>query len=94
MKKSITYNRSEARRILPTLVDEVNDSGSTVYISERGVKQAVLISYKAFKRLSKKKSQGEFLASFAGMWSDREDMKDSVKWVNETRKKSERIFKW
>ena len=41
----------------------------------------------AIVRLVPKVGKGDGVLSLAGIWADREDMKDSVWWVNEQRKK-------
>ncbi|GAB4158134.1 MAG: hypothetical protein Fur003_1900 [Candidatus Dojkabacteria bacterium] len=92
MNNKKVYNRSEARKRLPSLVDEVKDSDNSIYISERGEKQAVLISYKAFKNLYKSESQAQRVLTFAGIWQDKKEFKDSVGWVNYVREKSRRKF--
>ncbi len=89
------YNKSEARQKLPSLINEVRDAGTEIYISERGKTQAVLISYDQYLKMFRKnkKSNKELILELAGIWKDREDMKDSVKWVNQVRKEEERKFK-
>lgn len=93
MNRLKIYNKSEARQKFPSLVKEVNDSSGAIYISERGEKQAVLISYKAFLKLYKPVNQAKKLVTFAGIWKDREDLIDTVKWVNNIREKYKRRIK-
>ena len=89
MKKATkdVYSKTEARYNLPTIINRVRDGEGPVYITDRGVITAVVISNNEFER-NIKKSKKEFKFSdlkICGMWKDREDMKDSVKWVQNLR---------
>ena len=93
MKKATkdVYSKTEARYNLPTIINRVRDGEGPVYITDRGVITAVVISNNEFER-SIKKPKKEFKFSdlgWIGMWKDREDMKDSVAWVNKIREEEE-----
>lgn len=48
------------------------------------------MSYEAFRKLTSKLSQSKKILPFARIWKDRTDIKDSVNWVSDIRKQSER----
>jgi hypothetical protein len=53
--------------------------------------QEVLIEVQALAPQEKHGTAGEFARSeIIGMWADREEMRDSVAWVNEQRRRMER----
>ena len=89
MKKTIKniYSKTDARYNLPSIINRVRDGEGPVYITDRGVITAVVISNNEFEKISKKPKK-EFKFSdlkVCGMWRDRDDMKDSVKWVQDLR---------
>jgi|GEM_PF-3559728 len=86
MTKDI-YLKSEAREKFPQLVDRVYESNTPIYIYNRDVPQAVLISISTYNSLNTTKpTKKSFKESgLVGIWKDREDMKDSVAWVNKIR---------
>lgn len=93
-KNKVIYSKSEARKNFPKILDMVCDNNSSVYVYNRGVPQAVIISMKEYSKyaignLIKKEEKNNSFESLEaiGMWKDREDMKDSVKWVNDLRKR-------
>jgi len=84
------YYRTEARKKLPEILNFVKDSGTAVYIAERGVTQVVIVPVEQYEEKVRKATKFDITKSnLFGMWKDREDMKDSVKWVNDMRKREE-----
>lgn len=85
------YSKTDARYNLPSIINRVRDGDGPVYITDRGVITAVIMSNNEFEKI-KKKTKKEFKFSdlgWIGMWKDREDMKDSVAWVNKIREEEE-----
>ena len=91
MKK--VYSKTEARYNLPNLIDRVREGTESIYITDRGQKSAVLISYENFLKINttaqnkKRKKFGD--SSLFGLWKNRTDIKNSVDFVNKMRKEEE-----
>ena len=82
------YYRTEARRKLPEILNFVKDSGTAVYIADRGVTQVVIVPVDQYEEKIRKATKFDITKSnLFGMWKDRKDMKDSVKWVNDLRER-------
>lgn len=90
IKKKI-YSKTDARYNLPKLIDRVRDGEGPIYITDRGTTKAILVSYADYEKSSKPLKKGKKFSEWGliGIWKDREDVKDSVAWVQKLRQKED-----
>lgn len=81
-----TYTSSEARKNFFTLLDDVVNKNEGIVVNKRGLDAVVILPMKQYKAPEKKKFEDSPLF---GIWKNRKDMQDSVKWVNDLRIKTD-----
>jgi len=93
MQVSQTVTIKELRDNLAQIIEEVAIAGKQVEITKFGKKKAVLVPFGIAQKSIRKRAQINFAKlPGVGMWKDREDMKDSAKWVENLRRGEERRF--
>lgn len=92
MQTTQTVTIKELRDNLAQLIEEVAIAGKQIEITKFGKKKAALIPLKENIQKNKIKVDFRKLPAF-GMWKDRKDMKDPVKWVSDLRiRESYRLY--
>lgn len=77
----------ELRESLADIIDQVAIGGKRFEITKFGKRRAVLVPIDQTPKKSQKKYVDFSKLPACGMWKDREDMKDPVKWVNDLRRR-------
>ena len=86
MQNAQSISTKELRDNLSEILEKVAIGGQSFRVQKFGKEKALLIPPKKEKKKKVKKFNWRAHPAF-GMWKDREDMKDSAKWVRELRKK-------